>query len=85
MNRDLLTNAVPEQVAQAAMTLLDCMQHLQPQNQTLGSAALFFLLCEHWGVDPREALGLARNLMSSTEGKRRPEFRAVAFYLRNNL
>lgn len=85
MNRDLLTNAQPEQVAHATMTLLDCMQNLQAENQTLGAAALFFLLCEHWRVDPREALGLARNLMCSTEGERRPEFRAAAFYLRNNL
>lgn len=85
MNRDLFNNADPRRVAQATMSVIDATQRgFQPHEQMHAMAAAFLMLAEHWSVPAQDLFTATKNLMNDQEGKR-PEFSAVAEYMRNEL
>lgn len=69
MNRDLMNNARPRDVATSTMTILDRMQNFQPHVQVMGAAAVFLSLAEFYGVDATDAFRATKNLINGSDGK----------------
>ena len=79
---DRLQNVNAGDVAKACMGVVDNLQHRRKEIQLAGLAVTFSLACERFGVEPRQALQIAENIMHDRIG-RRAEFRACADYMRN--
>lgn len=79
---DRLQNVNAGDVAKACMGVVDSLQHQRKETQLAGLAVTFSLACERFGVEPRQALHIAENIMHDRIG-RRAEFRACADYMRN--
>lgn len=84
INRDLMNNARPRDVATAAMTVIDKLQNFQPHTQLMGAATVFLALAEYWNVPAQDVFRATQNLINSEDGKL-PEFKAVDHYIRTNL
>jgi hypothetical protein len=85
LNIDGLNNAPVADVAQAAMALLDRMQHHQPHVLVAGVATAFLALCQHHRADPAEVFRAVKNLLASNEAGRAPEFEALRLYLKHEV
>lgn len=81
-----LASLTPKKVAVAATCMLDKIQHLSTEEQILGSAALFILICARYRLnDYSEILGQAHNyIYSITEGLRLP-FKGLERYMKEIL
>lgn len=84
-NRDLMTNASPEEVSEAAFAVIDAIQTRRRHVQPLGLACAFIVLAERLKEEPQDIATLAKNVMLSPSGQRIPEFRALAAYLQNEV
>lgn len=84
MNRDLINNANPDDVAAAAMQALDALQTHQPHAQVTGAAALFLVIADHFGLTAQDVMTVVKNLMFHTQGGQ-PAFRALKVYAENEL
>ncbi len=84
MNRDLFMNADLKQTALATMATIDALQSKPQHTQLAAISAAFLLLVEQTDITLAEVIGAARNMMNTAEGKR-PEFLAVADYLKHEL
>lgn len=84
MNLDKLTNIPTRQAANATMSIIDCVQRLQPEERPVALAASFLLLAERLDVPAQDLFTYSTNIMNHADG-RRPEFKAVADYLENEL
>lgn len=82
MNPDKLSMLPVRSASTASMSVLGAIQDMPPEEATVGVTSAFFLIAERWGLDPRDLLGLTTNIMNHADG-RRPEFAAVAEFLRN--
>jgi len=84
-DRDRMNQAPARKVASAAMTVIDALQlRFTSEQQVLGTAAVFLILCERFGVEPQDAFTATKNLMNTVTGKR-AEFEAVADYARFDM
>lgn len=71
-------------VGNAAMAVTDAIQRFRPEEQVVGAAAFFLLLCDRYQIDAGEAFRIAsRVLKARHEG--RPELNAVQDYMRYEL
>lgn len=84
MNTDRMNNANPHTVASAAMAVVDRLQNFPPADQIMGAAALFLILAEHRGIPAQDIFTATKNLINGVDGKR-PEFRALAEYVKHEL
>lgn len=84
LNRDVLGSIPSPQVANAAMTVIDRLQDFTPEAQMLGLAAAFQLLADHNKVSAPELFAFSDRIVNGVSGYR-PEFRAVAMYMENEL
>lgn len=83
-NRDLFNNADTRRVGNAAMTIIDRLQHFRPHEQMHAAAVVFLVLAEHWGMSAQDAFTATKNLINGAEGKR-PELAAVEQYVKEEL
>lgn len=71
------------------MAVIDTMQvRFHAEEQVLGAAAVFLILCEHFQVPSQDAFTATTNLMNTRVAGisgTRPEFLAVAQYAREEL
>ena len=83
--RDLIGNAPLAESAEVAMRVADAVQH-EPRKgaRLLGLLAAALITLEASQLSLHDVLGMARNAMNDAEG-RRPEFRAVDAYIRNEI
>lgn len=81
---DRMNNLAMSDVTNGAMAVIDRLQRLPKETQAVSLAATFLLLSEHWGVDPQRVFAATTNIMNHADG-RRPEFKAVARYLREEI
>lgn len=84
INRDLLVSADAARVCNSAMAVIDRLQDFTPEEQMLGLTAAFMLLAKHQKQNPGELFLITDNVVNGVEGKR-PEFRAVEQYMRDEL
>lgn len=81
-DRQKLTNADPQEVANATYAIIDALQRFPVEVRALAAACHIKLTTELRGVSPQDILTPADNLMSSPEGQyRRNEFRAARDYM----
>lgn len=83
-NRDLFGCASPREVGKASMAVVDELQAFPPEVQMAGACATFILLAEAAGVPVADAFTTVKNIMNHADGKR-PEFKAVADYIKHEL
>ena len=81
---DRMNNAASMPVADTAMRALNAIQDARPEHQVLGVAALFALLVERFDMPPQQIMASIKNVMDYAEG-RRPEFAAIADYMKYEL
>lgn len=69
-----------ERVGQAAMSLIDSLQHHTPEEQAAGFALVLTLFCRRHQAHPGNALGVAENLLRHSDVT---EIRAARLYIEN--
>lgn len=80
-DRDALANINPRKAATSAMSVIDALQDYLPHEQVAGLCAVFSLLADRYGVRLPDAMEVVNNVMTFADG-RRPEFKAVEQYMR---
>lgn len=84
IDKDLLANCDRAAGGRAAMEVVTALQKHDPHVQVVGLAAAFKLLTEETKLHVGDVLTYTGNLMNDAEG-RRPEFKAVSEYIKNEL
>lgn len=82
---DKLTNANSHLTSQACMAVTDAVQRFKPEEQVLGSAAFFLLLCDVYGIHPGTALSTISNMINSDKIVARDQFNAARMYIQEEL
>ena len=82
-DRDRMMNAGVTEIATATTAAIDALQGRPKHIQVAAFAAAFKLVTEDAGVDGPDALSMIDNAMNHAEG-RRPEFKAIARYLKED-
>lgn len=84
LNRDTLNHLSVRDAATGAMTVIDAIQDMTPERQTIAIVSVFKLLVEKHKLSPQDVFTAADNIMNHADG-RRVEFAAVRAYLENEL
>jgi hypothetical protein len=84
LNRDTLNHLSVRDAATGTMAVIDAIQDMTPERQTIAIAAAFKLLMEKHKLSPQDAFTVADNIMNHADG-RRVEFDAVRAYLEHEL
>ena len=82
---DKLTNANSHITSQATMAVTDAVQRFQPEEQVLGAAAFFLLVCEVYGIYPGTALATVSNMIRGNKIAARDQFNAARMYIEEEL
>jgi hypothetical protein len=82
---DLMVNAEPVAVSQAAMAVADGVQAYKPEAQVMGAAAFFIILCEEYKVNAQDVFTATKNLMASERLDVIPQFNAAREYIKGEL
>lgn len=83
-NRDLFGMASPTQVGNATMSIIDGLHRFPAHVQVAAVCAAFLLLTEEARIPVSDAFTTVKNIMNDANGKR-PEFDAVAAYIKHEL
>lgn len=83
MNHDRLTNIDAKSGARAAFTTLDRLQLLPSEEQLVGTASLFLLLCAHYREDPQDVMTVTKALMHHQDHNH--DFVAIRDYMKGEL
>lgn len=81
-SRDRLTNADHGAVASGVMRIVDAFQNERKEVQVAASGILFHLVCERYGLSPRDAHTVISNIMEHSAGRRK-EYTAARMYMQN--
>jgi hypothetical protein len=71
-------------VGNIAMAVADAVQDYKKEEQVVGAAAFFILLCKTFRIEPGEAFRIADRVIRSANAER-PELIAAEHYMRENL
>ena len=82
---DKLTNASSLESSRCCMAVADGVQRFKPEEQVLGSAAFFLMLCDVYGVHPGTALTTISNMINSEKIVARDQFTAARMYIENEI
>lgn len=82
---DKLTNASSLETSRCCMAVTDAVQRFNPEEQVLGAAAFFLLLCGQYGVYPGTALHTISNMIDSDKIVARDQFNAARMYIQEEL
>lgn len=87
VDRDRLTNAPRQKVADACVAVFDRLQGLPKELQILAFAAAFILSTDASGIPAQEAFTATKNLMfcERTASKLDLQFQAMQYHLRTDL
>jgi len=85
MNRDLLHQVTTKRAGQAAMAVIDALQHRPKPEQLAGLSMTFRMMCAAFNADPRHMLEIVDRMVLDQDKQLRPEARAVARYIREEL
>lgn len=87
VDRDKLNHAHRNKVASACIRAIDRIQHLPREEQVLGLASAFLLLCTVANIPAQDAFTVVKNLMHDplTSSGLAPQFQGVRAYLRDEL
>ena len=82
---DKLTNASSLETSRCCMAVTDAVQRFNREEQILGAAAFFLLLCGVYGVHPGTALSTISNMINSDKIVARDQFNAARMYIQKEL
>lgn len=85
INRDQLTNARMHIVCKQAFEFANSMDDLNPGEQVASILVFAKLLCEHKGVDLRDALGITQNIIADAIAKENIHVKALKHYIETAL
>ena len=80
--RDHMLNVNHQSVANAVMAIVDALQHTKTETQITSSGIIFLMVCERYGIKPREILNIVDNILNRHEG-RRAEYEAARMYMKH--
>jgi hypothetical protein len=83
INRDQMTNADAQLVADAGIAILDRMQNYKPHIQPLALCAAFLTLAAHIRVPAQDLFTLTTNMLSEEENI--AEFKALRDYVKYEI
>ena len=81
-SRDRLTNVDHGAVASGVMRIVDAFQNERKEVQVAASGILFHLVCERFGLSPRETHTIIDNILNHSAGRRK-EYTAARLYMQN--
>lgn len=73
-----------KEVSNTTMSIIDAIQDYPTRAQVPAVCAAFVLMLEAADVDAFDALAMSKNIINAADGKR-PEFKAIADYIDNEL
>lgn len=79
-SRDRLTNVDHGAVASGVMRIVDAFQNERQEVQVASSGILFHLVCERFGLSPRETHTIVGNILNHSAGRRK-EYTAARNYM----
>lgn len=82
---DKLTNASSLETSRCCMAVTDAVQRFNPEEQVLGAAAFFLMLCDVYGVHPGTALNTITNMITSDKIVARDQFNATRMYIEKEI
>jgi hypothetical protein len=82
---DKLTNASSLETSRCCMAVTDAVQRFRPEEQVLGAAAFFLMLCGVYGVHPGTALSTISNMINSEKIVAKDQFNAARMYIQKEL
>jgi hypothetical protein len=85
LDRDKLTNANSQESSRATMAVADAVQRFKPEEQVLGAAAFFLMICDTYGVYPGTALTTISNMMRGNKIHARDQFNAARMYIQEEI
>lgn len=84
LDGDKLNSVNIRPVGNIAMAVADAVQNYQREQQVVGAAAFFLLLCKTYRIDAGEAFRVADRVIKSANADR-PELIAAEQYIRGEL
>lgn len=85
LDRDKLTNASSLETSRSTMAVADALQRFKSEEQVMGAAAFFLLICEVYGVYPGTALSTVSNMIRGNKIAARDQFNAAKMYIEKEL
>ena len=82
---DKLTNASSLETSRCCMAVTDAVQRFQPEEQVLGSAAFFLMLCDVYGVHHGTVLSTISNMINSEKIAAKDQFIATRMYIQKEI
>lgn len=79
-SRDRLMNVDHGAVASGVMRIVDALQNERQEVQVTSSGILFHLVCERFGLSPRETHTIVGNILNHSAGRRK-EYTAARNYM----
>lgn len=85
LDRDKITNASSQESSRATMAVADAVQRFKPEEQVLGAASFFLMICDVYGIYPGTALSAVSNLINSEKLHARDQFNAARMYIEKEI
>ena len=83
-DHDVLNMVPARKTSHNTLGVINAVQDHSPEEQVAAIAATFLLMCEHYDIEPRQALTVSSRIINHSEGKY-PEFAGVRDYMENEL
>jgi hypothetical protein len=82
---DKLNSASSLETSRCCMAVADAVQRFNREEQILGAAAFFYLLCNETGLHAGTALNTIFNMINSDKIVARDQFNAARMYIQKEL
>jgi hypothetical protein len=82
---DKITNASSLETSRCCMAVTDAVQRFKPEEQVLGAAAFFLMLCDVYGVHHGTVLSTISNMINSEKIVAKDQFIATRMYIENEI
>ena len=82
---DKLINASSLETSRCCMAVADGVQRFRPEEQVLGAAAFFLMLCDVYRVHPGTALVTISNMINSDKIVAKDQFNAARMYIEQEI
>jgi hypothetical protein len=82
LNMDRVNSVNTDAIGSAVFQMLDRLQHIPNEEQTVAAAVVVLLMCERYKANPEEIFRAARNLVAHAEGERDERLTAMRWFLK---
>ena len=82
---DKINNASSLEASRCCMAVTDAVQRFRPEEQVLGAAAFFLMLCDVYGVHHGTVLSTISNMINSEKITAKDQFTAARMYIQKEI